>query len=186
MKDGSLIRLKRGCYVLARRYRRDPVHPFAVAQNLVPGSYISFETALSFHGWIPEAVFVTASVSPGRKSQDFSTPGFGTFSYHPLAINDYRFMTSVDRVPLNGSIAFVARPLRALMDLVALRKVEWSGLEWLTIGMRIEEDALFGLRRTDFTALKPVYKHKAANVFLRALEGALMPSRRLHDVEVRA
>ncbi|NTA40109.1 type IV toxin-antitoxin system AbiEi family antitoxin domain-containing protein [Agrobacterium salinitolerans] len=186
LKDGSLIRLKRGCYVLARRYRRDPVHPFAVAQNLVPGSYISFETALSFHGWIPEAVFVTASVSPGRKSQDFSTPGFGTFSYHPLAINDYRFMTSVDRVPLNGSIAFVARPLRALMDLVALRKVEWSGLEWLTIGMRIEEDALFGLRRTDFTALKPVYKHKAANVFLRALEGALMPSRRLHDVEVRA
>ena len=72
------------------------------------------------------------------------------------------------------------------MDLVALRKVEWSGLEWLTIGMRVEEDALFGLRRTDFTALKPVYKHKAANVFLRALEGALMPSRRLHDVEVRA
>ncbi len=55
------------------------------------------------------------------QSQDFSTTGFGTFSYHPLAINDYRFMTSVDRVPLNGSIAFVAQPLRALMDLVALR-----------------------------------------------------------------
>ena len=142
-----------------------------------PGSYISFETALSFHGWIPEAVFVTASVSPGRKSQDFSTPGFGTFSYHPLAINDYRFMTSVDRVPLNGSIAFVARPLRALMDLVALRKVEWSGLEWLTIGMRIEEDALFGTRRKDFTALKPVYKHKAANAFLRTLEATASPVR---------
>lgn len=186
LKDGSLIRLKRGCYVMARRHRRDPVHPFAIAQNLVPGSYISFETALSFHGWIPEAVFVTASVSPGRKSQDFSTPEFGTFSYHPLAINDYRFMTSVDRVPLNGSVAFVAQPLRALMDLVALRKVEWSGLEWLTVGMRIEEDVLLGLRRKHFTALKPVYKHRASNVFLRALEGALMASERVHDLEVRA
>jgi hypothetical protein len=86
-------------------------------------------------------------------------------------------MTSVDRVPLNGSIAFVARPLRALMDLVALRKVEWSGLEWLTIGMRIEEDTLFGTRRKDFTALKPVYKHKAANAFLRTLEATASPVR---------
>ncbi len=186
LKDGSLIRLKRGCYVMAQRYRRDRVHPFAIGQNLLPGSYVSFETALSFHGWIPEAVFVTASVSPGRKSQDVSTPEFGTFSYYPLAINEYRFMTSVDRVPVNGSIAFVAQPLRALMDLVALRKVEWSGLEWLTVGMRVEEDSLFGMPRKDFAALKSVYKHKAANTFLRSLEGAVKPSRRFHAVEVRA
>ncbi|MFF2324125.1 hypothetical protein ACFVTJ_24020 [Agrobacterium sp. NPDC058088] len=90
-------------------------------------------------------------------------------------------MARVDRVPLNGSIAFVARPLLALMDLVALRKVEWSGLEWLTIGMRIEEDALFGLRCKDFAALKPVYRHKAANAFLRALEGTASPVRLLRE-----
>lgn len=70
LKDGSLIRLKRGTYMLGRRYRSDSAHPFAVAQSLVPGSYISFESALAHHGWIPEAVFVTASASPGRKTME--------------------------------------------------------------------------------------------------------------------
>lgn len=43
LKDGSLIRLKRGCYVLARRYRRDPVHPFAGAEN--PGQLYLFRNS---------------------------------------------------------------------------------------------------------------------------------------------
>lgn len=174
LKDGSLIRLKRGIYMLGRQYRSHAVHPFVVAQNLLPGSYVSFESALAHHGWIPEAVFVTASVSPGRKTVHFEAPDFGTFTYHPLAINDYRFLTSIDRVPSDKLTSFVAQPLRALMDLVALRKVQWSGLDWLTKGMRIDEDALFALRRKDFSALRPVYKHKAVNAFLSALENSVM------------
>jgi hypothetical protein len=177
LKDGSLIRVKRGTYALGRQYRSDPVHPFALAQSLVPGSYISFESALAHHGWIPEAVFVTASVSPGRKTLHFETRDFGSFSFHPLAIEDYRFLTGVDRVTLNKLTAFVAQPLRALMDLVALRKERWSGLDWLTSGMRIDEELLFSLRRKDFAALRPVYKHKAVTVFLNALEGSVMAAK---------
>src|SRR3546814_6597630 len=106
-------------------------HPFAIAQSLVPGSYISLESALTWHGWIPEAVFTTASVTPGRKTLHFDTPDFGAFSFHPLAIADYRFLIGVDRVQMGKLTAFVAQPLRALMDLVALRKEQWSGVEWL-------------------------------------------------------
>ena len=62
LKDGSLLRVKRGTYLLGKRYRSEAIHPFPVAQALVPGSYVSFESALAHHGWIPEAVFVTASV----------------------------------------------------------------------------------------------------------------------------
>src|SRR3546814_14680404 len=65
LKDGSLIRIKRGVSLLGQQFRREPAHPFAIAQGLVPGSYDSFESALAHHGWIPEAVFVHASVSPG-------------------------------------------------------------------------------------------------------------------------
>jgi hypothetical protein len=79
LKDGSLRRLKRGVYVLNSRYRKEPLHPFAVAQSLHPGSYVSFETALSYHGWIPEAVFTTASVTPGRKTLSFDTPDHGFY-----------------------------------------------------------------------------------------------------------
>lgn len=174
LKDGSLIRIKRGAYLLGQQFRSEPVHPFAVAQGLVPGSYVSFESALAHHGWIPEAVFVTASVSPGRKSLSFATADFGTFGFHPLAIKDYRFLTGVDRIKMGKLTAFVASPLRALMDLVALRKERWTGINWLTSSLRIEEDLLLSLKHRDFAKLRPVYKHKAVNAFLDALESAVM------------
>lgn len=174
IKEGALIRVKRGKYVLAAEYRADPVHPFAVAQSLLPGSYVSFETALAYHGWIPEAVFTTASVSPGRKTVEYETDAFGSFAFHPLAIHHYYLLTSVDRTSLGKLTALVAQPLRAILDLVALRKQPWQGLDWLTSGMRIDETQLRALKRLDFAALKPVYKHRAVNAFLGELEDALV------------
>ena len=174
LKDGSLIRLKRGTYILGQRNRSEAAHPFAVAQALLPGSYVSFETALAYHGWIPEAVFTTASVSPGRKTITYDTPSYGQFSFHPLALQQYQFFTSVDREKFGKLTAFIAQPLRALIDLVALRKELWSGLDWLTRGMRIDEDRLWSLRRKDFSALRRVYRHKAANAFLHSLEDAIL------------
>src|SRR3546814_3243811 len=134
MKYGSLIRIKRCVYLLGQQFRSEPAHPFAIAQGLVPESYVSFESALAHHGWIPEAVFVTASVSPGRKSLSFATADFGTFSFHPLAIKDYRFLTGVGRIKMGNLTAFVASPLCALMDLVAMRKERWNGIAWESEG----------------------------------------------------
>jgi hypothetical protein len=173
IKDGSLIRLKRGTYMLARSGRDSLVHPFAVAQALLPGSYISFESALAFHGWIPESVFVQASVTPGRKTLQFDTADFGQFDFHPLALGAYHFLTDIERVSFNSRTAFVAKPLRALMDLVALNKIGWMGLDWLTNGMRIDEEAFLKSKRTDFESLKNVYKHGRAKVFLGELEEAV-------------
>lgn len=177
IKDGALIRVKRGKYVLSAEDRADLVHPFAVAQSLLPGSYVSFETALAYHGWIPETVFMTASVSPGRKTIKHETDTFGSFAFHPLAIHDYHLLTGVDRTSLGKLTALVAQPLRAILDLVALRKQAWQGLDWLTSGMRIDEAQLFGLKRHDFATLKSVYKHKAVNAFLAQLEDALLSSK---------
>ncbi len=177
IKDGSLIRLKRGVYALAPAYRSAPMHPFAVAQALLPGSYISFESALAYHGWIPEAVLVTASVTPGRKTLEIPATEFGSFKYHPLAIADYCFLSGVERVTFDKLTAFVARPLRALMDIVALRRVSWSDLEWLTSGMRIDENALFALSQRDFPTVKSVYKHRAVNAFLAELYDVVVMDR---------
>jgi hypothetical protein len=177
LKDGSLIRLKRGTYVLCREYRSEAMHPFAVAQSLLAGSYVSFESAMAYHGWIPEAVYVTASVSPRRKTQTFETTDFGRFGFHPLALREYRFLVGVERISFNTLTAFVAQPLRALLDLVALRKLRWSGLEWLVDDMRIDEERLLATKRKDFAALRPVYKHQAVNDFLRELETALQDAR---------
>ncbi|WP_337848238.1 hypothetical protein [Sphingomonas sp.] len=175
LKDGSLIRLKRGAYFLSTPNRPEAIHPFAVAQMLLPGSYISFETALAHHGWIPEAVYVTASATPARKTVEYDTPVMGRFIFHPLATHDYQFLAGVGRQKLGTLTAFVASPLRALLDLVALRKQRWEGLDWLTSGLRIDPEHLLTLKRRDFTSLKPVYKHKTVNDFLRSLELTIRP-----------
>jgi hypothetical protein len=173
LKDGSLLRLKRGTYVLTARHKTAPFHPFAAAQALLPGSYVSFETALAHHGWIPEAVYTTANVTPGRKTLRYEATLMGRFVFHPLALNGFRFLEAIERRRFGSMTAFIASPLRALMDLVALRKEPWTGLDWLTAGLRIDEASLRGLRRQDFAVLRPVYKHKAANDFLAELEKAV-------------
>jgi len=174
LKEGALHRLKRGSYVLDRRYRSELIHPFVVAQALRPGSYVSFETALSHHGWIPEGVFTTASVWPGRKTISYDVPNFGLFGFHPLALQDYQFLVDVRRVAMGSRPALVANPLRALMDLVALRKERWSGLGWILDGMRIDETQLRTLRARDFAALEFVYKHKAVIAFLDHFRSAVL------------
>ena len=169
LKAGELLRLRRGSYLLADRFRDYPAHPFALAQVFVPGSYVSFETALAHHGWIPEAVYTTASVTPGRKSLEVDHPTYGRFSFHPLAIQPGYFLELVARLQITEQTMLVAEPFRALMDLVCLRKVEWQGLDWLVEGMRIDDEYLRGITSADIRMLTSVYKQKRMQLFLESL-----------------
>jgi hypothetical protein len=169
LKAKELIRVRRGIYVLAQKFRTEAVHPFAIAQAIVPGSYVSFETALSTHGWIPESVRVTANVVPGRKSSVLEHPLLGSFTFHPLALNRRHFLELIERQKLGSQTAFVAEPLRALMDLVCLRKSVWQGLAWLIDGMRIEEQSLRTVTRKQILTLGKVYKQKRPVEFLQSL-----------------
>jgi len=169
LKAGELHRLSRGRYLLADRFRDYPGHPFALAQALVPGSYVSFETALAHHGWIPETVYTTACVTPGRKTLVFESGKFGHFTFHPLAVYTDRLLELVQRIQISQQTMLVADPLRALMDLVCLRKTQWQGLGWLIEGMRIDEEHLKSTRHTEMMKLMQVYKQKRVNSFLKSL-----------------
>ena len=169
LKANELIRIRRGLYILPPKYRTEPPHPFAIAQALEPGSYVSFETALSAHGWIPERVRITANVIPGRKSSRLEHPSLGSFAFHPLALHKEHFLELIERRQFGSQIALVAQPLRALVDLIALRKLDWQGLAWLTDGMRIDEQMLRKITRTQLQTLSGVYKQKRPNNFLGAL-----------------
>jgi predicted transcriptional regulator of viral defense system len=167
-KAGELHRLQRGLYVLDSKYRDSPPHPFALAQALGPGSYVSFETALAHHGWIPEAVRTVASVTPGRKSSAHEHSIFGSFSFYPLAIQAGYFLELVERLQIQQQTMLVARPIRALMDLVCLRKVEWQGMAWILAGLRIDPDALRSVTSADFRTLELIYKQKRVRTFLKS------------------
>lgn len=173
LKAEELIRVQRGLYMLARNYRDHPYHPYHLAQGLFPGSYISLETALAYHGWIPEAVYETASILPGRKSKEFKNERLGKFSFHPLAINKGHFLELVERIQINKQTMLVAKPIRALMDLVCYKKMEWKGMDWIEKGMRIEQEYLRSVTGADLKTLKLVYKQRRVQKFLSELEREL-------------
>ena len=72
-------RVRRGLYCLSEKYSQGRVDPLELAQRIHGPSYISLETALSHHGWIPEAVRAVTSAALGR-SRTFDTP-VGLFSF---------------------------------------------------------------------------------------------------------
>jgi len=173
IKAGELVQIQRGLYMLPGQYRSHPAHPFALAQAIVPGSYISFETALAYHGWIPEKVFSTASVLPGRQSRQYENKDLGVFSFHPLAIHRGYFLELVSRRLIDGQVMLVAEPCRALMDLICLRKTKWQGIEWLVEGLRIDSRALGSITRENIQTLQQVYKHKRMQSFFSSLSQEL-------------
>ncbi len=173
IKAGEMLRLRRGSYLLAEHFRDYSAHPFTLAQAFVPGSYVSFETALAHHGWIPEAVYTVASVTPKRKSVDYKHDVFGQFTFHPLAINKGYFLELVARKQIMEQTMLLAEPFRALMDLVCLRKTQWQGLDWLIDGMRIDYDLLRQITGADIRTLQQVYKQKRIKVFLESLSREL-------------
>lgn len=173
LKAQELIRIRRGLYVLPSKFRTEPPHPFAIAQALEPGSYVSFETALSVHGWIPENVRIVASVSPSRKSSTLEHSLLGSFTFHPLAVHREHFLELIERRQFGTQTVWVAKPLRALMDLVTFSKVSWQGCSWLTDSLRIDEQFLREIDRSEIGTLSKVYKQKRSKEFLGAFAGDL-------------
>lgn len=173
MAAKELLRLQRGKYLLARRYRDYPTHPLALAQAFDAGSYISLETALAHHGWIPERVRTVASITPGRKSSAHDHAVFGSFSFNPISVSPGYFLAMVKRLELGGQTALLAQPVRALMDLVYLRKQEWQGMAWLTDGLRIDPEQIHRITDAEIRALGETYRNKRVRAFLSGLSKAL-------------
>jgi hypothetical protein len=169
LKAGELVRVKRGVYVLANELRDDLVHPFALAQHLMPGSYVSAESALSFHGWIPEAVRSVLSITAGGKSVTYEHDTLGKFEFRRMTVKSGFFLQAVARHELQHQVAFIAEPMRALLDLMCLRKLPWQGMDYLLDGLRIDEQAIGAMPSSNITMLLDVYKGKRERVFIEEL-----------------
>ena len=116
VRSGRLIQLRRGVYAIAPPYRQVEPHPFLVANTLRKNAYVSLQSALAFHGVIPEHVPVCTSVTTGRPER-LDTP-LGTYVYHRIK-PDHLFGFEQRAVAPN-QVAFVASAEKALLDLVYL------------------------------------------------------------------
>lgn len=117
VRQGSLFQLRRGLYCLAPPYQKIKPHPFLVANRLARGSYVSLHSALARYALIPEYVAVVTSVGGGRPGR-WRTP-LGEFEARHVRPD---LLWGYDLVAVApDQNAFLARPEKALLDLVYLQ-----------------------------------------------------------------
>jgi len=170
---GEVIRLKPGLFLLQPSFRKSDPHPYVVAALLHAPSHISLETALSYHGLIPEAVYQTASVTMAR-SRSFDTP-IGRFTFQRVPARNPR--AGVQAVKLgNNAWAFVASALRAIADIVYLRRsVVWAKdrLGFLTDSLRIEEEDLSRIELASCEEIQESLRSRRVREYLEGLRKEL-------------
>jgi predicted transcriptional regulator of viral defense system len=176
LRQGVIVRVKKGLYVFGDKYRRHPYSQELLA-NLVHGpSYVSLDYALAYHGLIPERVEALTSVTPNR-SRRFVTP-VGLFVYRQIPARAYE--VGMTRVETDQDQAFlIASPEKALADkIVSVRgtpivsAAEMS--RFLEEDMRIDTAALRSLSAEKIDDFAGRYRSRR----LRLLSAVIRRSRR--------
>ena len=161
--SGEVWRIYRGLFCLSDRYTLSKINPLGLAQRIHGPSYISLETALSYHGWIPEAVQAVTSVCTAR-SRSFETP-VGLFSF--IRVPQQKFYAGVRRISAdNGSIFFLATSLKALADTIYVQKLDWHSMTPVVESFRVDERSLAKLTSGHFDEILPAYKPGRVRRFL--------------------
>lgn len=161
--SGELLRIVRGLYCLDTRFLRTRINPLEMAQRVQGPSYISLESALSYHGWIPEAVYTVTSTSLER-SHTFDTP-LGVFSF--TRVPQSRFYSGVSRIVTeDGGSFLMAEPLKALADYVYAHHCLWDSATPVRESLRVDEHALEDLDASSFEPLLKQYRSRHMQHFL--------------------
>ena len=114
-KQGVIIRLKRGLYVINPEYSGRTLSSELIANHLYTPSYISMSTALRYYGLIPEAVYVHQSMTV-KHPRSFQTP-VGSYDYR--YISRKAFPIGVRSMYKDNYTFLIASPEKALCDLIA-------------------------------------------------------------------
>lgn len=138
VKNKVLTRLMRGVYLITEPYAKVPINRFEIAQMLEGSSYVSFESALTYHQLIPEAVYVTSCSTYNRSKEIHAELGDFSFQHVPLK----NFFLGVERLQEGDAVFLMATPWRALADHFFIFKRPWLGPESVFEDLRIDEEDL--------------------------------------------
>lgn len=87
LANSDLIRIRKGLYIFGEKWRRRPIDRYLIANLIYGPSHVSFESALSHYGLIPERVESVTSATTGKRKR-FITP-LGLFTYQAQPRNYY-------------------------------------------------------------------------------------------------
>ena len=170
--SGDLVHIRRGLYSLAPVFQKKRLNPYCVAQHIYGPSYISLESALRWHNWIPEAVYSITSVS-FKNSKDFDTP-LGYFSYRRIPQNVFyagvnHQTDATDATDRTGTMFLMATPLKALADYVYIHKRNWHGIKPVIESLRVEPEEFEHLTAEEFDVITENYNSQRVKHFCNGL-----------------
>jgi len=162
LKKGTLVRLKRGVYLIEKK---ETVDAFEIALQLNGPSYISFESALVHHGWIPETVYTITSATTKRNSV-VPTP-IGTFSFEHTP--QLQFYMGVEHIVTPNSTFLIAHPWKALADYMYVHRKNWKTLTDVIEDLRLDESALQSADKAVLEEIAQYYDSPRVRHFARAI-----------------
>jgi len=176
LRQGVLVSLKRGLYVVGPAWRRGELSLPLVANRLYGPSCVSLDYALSWHGLIPERVHELASVCM-RRGRVFEN-ALGRFSY--VTLPESLYPVGIEQQAASADQHYLqAGPAKALCDKVVLtRRLQISGRagmqRFLFDDLRLDEEMLMELA-LDWSVLEHYatsgYKPRQMGALLQVLEG---------------
>ncbi len=139
-KQGVIIRLKRGMYVVSPHVSKKIISTELIANHLYGPSYVSMESALRYYGLIPERVFNTASMTL-KRSRTFKNQ-FGQFDYISCPADYYSI--GISQVIQNDYAFLIASREKALCDqIIYTPKLQLRSMK--SVQMYLEEDIRFDM-----------------------------------------
>lgn len=162
LQKRKLIQIKRGLFLA----EEDNSYSLKSISSIVYGpSYVSFESALSYYGFIPERVnIITCATYAKNKNREYHTP-IGDFYYYylPAAVYPYEIVIREE----NGQNFLIATPEKAICDTLyktrGIENVE-ELKELLLSDWRIDNDELEKLNISVLKSIVPLYRRKTCSL----------------------
>lgn len=147
-KEGLLARLKKGFYIL----KTDPPAEEEIANALYKPSYVSFEYALGYYGFIPEIVYLVTSATT-KPTRLFETRhlAYGYYTIKTKAYTGYilarrgerRFLIAEPEKAVVDYLYFVALGKKSLNDRLKVNSLDKNKvLRFARLYNRAKLDAL--------------------------------------------
>ena len=160
IKNHEIIQIKKGLFFDPK----DTYSIFSLSALIYGPSYVSFQSAMSFYGLIPERTdAITCAVYNKTKNKKFETPAGNFFYYH---IPDQVFPHDIIIQEENGQNYLIATPEKAVCDSIyQVKKLEnQSDIDSLLQDWRFDLELLKSLDQDSLQFLLPQYRRKSCNL----------------------
>jgi len=134
VRQGKLIRLRRGKYLLPSPYQNRPAHPYYISNYLYRPSFISLYTALQYYQCIPEEVAAIQGVTT-RQTATWNT-GLGRFRYFCTTPDRFFGYSKIILGDGEQQSALIADRERALIDVCYFSTGEWTRSRWTELRLQ--------------------------------------------------